>query len=138
MEASSGTFPLSQPTRRRLGQLGDEFLAEILGAETRRHPDNLEALVDLAMILTQLGRYREGLEADRKLVELCPLDPTVRYNLACSLALLERVDESFEALEAALELGYADGEYLAQDEDLASLRQDPRFSELCRRLKRTT
>jgi Flp pilus assembly protein TadD len=121
----------------RLEHLGREFLAEFLSRATARHPDNVEALAELATTLTALGRLEEGLATDRRLVELRPKNPTVHYNLACSLALLSRRDPALEALERAIQLGFDDQELLRSDEDLASLRADPRFVALVQRLGET-
>jgi tetratricopeptide (TPR) repeat protein len=128
------TFPLVQGTRARLEHAGREFLADILARETLRHPENAAALAELAHVLTRLGRLEEGLRADQALLRLVPDDPTVHYNLACSLALLERPDQALDALERAIDLGYDDPEHLLADEDLAGLRAERRFRELLRRL----
>jgi tetratricopeptide (TPR) repeat protein len=122
--------------RERLETLGQEFLAEILARETERHPENLGALTDLAHVLTHLGRLEEGLSVDLRLVRLAPEDPTVHYNLACSLALLGRKAEALDALESAAQHGYDDVEHLLADDDLFDLRSEPRFAALARRLAR--
>jgi len=132
---SPAPFPLTASVRDRLGRLGQEFLAEVYDLETTRHPENLEALSELAHVLTRLGRLAEGLEIDRRLAELAPHNPTIRYNLACSLALLGRADEALDALSASIDLGYDDPEHLAADEDLGSLREHERFQELLSRLQ---
>jgi hypothetical protein len=54
----------------------------------------------------------------------------VRYNLACSLALVGRIDESFDELARAISNGYDDADHLEADEDLAALRGDPRYAAL--------
>ena len=102
-----------------------------------RDPDNVEALLALGEALTRKGDYARGLEVDQRLSRLRPSDPVVRYNLACSLALLQRPDEAFEALGQSVELGYRDLQHLDADPDLASLRQDPRFAALRDRVLRT-
>jgi hypothetical protein len=51
----------------------------------------------------------------------------VWYNLACSLSLLKRIDESLQALQQAITLGYDDFEFLAKDPDLDTLRRSPEF-----------
>lgn len=127
-------FPLTPTTRERLERIGSEFLVEILRTATERDPRNLEALAELGHVLTRLGRFEEGLAADERLIALVPANATVHYNHACSLALLERQDEAFAALERALALGYDDAEHLREDEDLASLRGDPRFAAILARL----
>lgn len=113
-----------------MDRLGLEFLAEVYGVEARERPQNASALICLGMVLTQLGRYAEGLAVDRKLVELQPDDSNARYNLACSLALVGECALALAALEEAVRLGYDDGEHLANDLDLASLHGEPKFKEL--------
>lgn len=111
-------------------RLGEEFLASIYGIATDRHPDNVEVLVELGHVYTRLGRYEEGLAVDHKLVAFAPEDPTVRYNLACSEALVGQRDAALDTLEIALELGYKDFAFMREDEDLLSLQSEPRFIEL--------
>lgn len=130
-----GPIDLPAELEDRLDQLGQEFLVEFLGRALSRRPDNLPVLSELATLLTRLGRLEEGLAADQRLVQLAPGDPTVHYNLACSLALLARTDAALAALEQAVSLGYRDWEHLLGDEDLARLRPDPRFQELAARLR---
>jgi thioredoxin-like negative regulator of GroEL len=78
----------------------------------------------------------DGLAADRRLVDLLPKDPRVRYNLACSCALVGRVDEALDALAQACELGFDDLTLLQRDRDLDRLRADPRYQEIERELVR--
>ena len=115
-------------------RVGEEFLAAIYSAATDRQPHNVEALAELGHVYTRLGRYQDGLEVDHKLVEFEPLDPNVRYNLACSQALVGLHDEACSSLETAFELGYDDGTHLIEDDDLSSLRGLPRFEALLRRM----
>jgi hypothetical protein len=95
-------------------------------------------IAELAQAHTRLGDFESGLALDRHLTRILPDDPTVRYNLACSLALTERTLESLETLQQSVDLGYDDASYLLQDEDLLSLRKLPRFQELVRRLELAT
>jgi len=128
-------FPVTAPLREQLELAGSEFLVDFFGREVERHPDNLHAWFELGHLFTRLGRFEEGLKVDRKLTRLVPTDPTVYYNLACSLALLSRNDEALGALERSIELGYDDADYLLNDEDLVTLRQDPQFAQLVARIK---
>lgn len=120
--------------RQRIERAGAEFLAGFFETELQQKPGNLAALVELGHLYTRLGRIREGLQVDRELARRRPEDPTVRYNLACSLALNGEVEAAFLELEHALRCGYDDALHLAQDEDLSALRGDPRFEALLRRL----
>lgn len=127
---------LDAATAARLDHLGNEFLADFLGRARPHHPDDLEVLSELATLLTRLGRHAEGLALDERLASLAPLDPTVRYNLACSLALCGRIETALDMLERAVELGYADLEHLLDDDDLAALRPEERFRTLVERLRK--
>lgn len=118
-----------------LDHIGLEFLAEVLEIEVRRHPQNDSAWSDLGHLLTRLGRHERALEVDREIVKRMPQDETAHYNLACSLALVGCLDAALEALERARELGYADADHAAQDEDLSALRGDERFTAFVARLR---
>jgi tetratricopeptide (TPR) repeat protein len=113
-----------------LDALGLEFLSGFLEVELSRHPENLGALVELGHVYTRARQYEKGLAVDREIVRRCPEDPTARYNLACSLALTGEPEVAVTELERAIELGYDDAEHLLADEDLASLRERPRFRAL--------
>lgn len=131
----SGPLTLPPELGERLERLGLEFQAEFLARACARRPGNFEALSDLASILTRLGRVEEGLQADEQLVRLAPEEPIVHYNLACSLALLGRVDPALDALERAVALGYTDLAHLEEDPDLERARSSPRFAALLRQLR---
>jgi len=106
-----------------------------ISEEILRHaPQDTEALRFLAHAYFAVGRPEEGLAADRRLLELIPGDPRVRYNLACSCALLGRADEALTRLREACELGFDDLNLLRRDRDLDAIRQDPRFQEIERHL----
>ena len=93
----------------------------------RRDADWLEALKLLGDDYTRRGRIEEGLRIDERLVRMCPQDPLVHYNLACSCSLTERYDQAFAALDCAVKLGYRDFTWLGQDPDMANLRRHPLF-----------
>jgi len=124
------TWLLSPPLEREYGRLGDEFLASFLDQEVTRRPRSFEALELLGEVLTRLGRHTEGLAVDRRLVTLAPEDATVRYNLACSLALTQDTEAALQALTEAIGLGFENVDLLRTDDDLASLREDPRYVRL--------
>ncbi len=97
-------------------------------------PLDTEALRFLAHAYFAVGRPEEGLATDRRLTDLLPKDPRVRYNLACSCALLGQRDEALDRLREACELGFDDLQLLRRDRDLDAVREDPRFREIERRL----
>jgi Flp pilus assembly protein TadD len=134
---SEALLPLSRELSQSIDRMGLEFLAGTYEAELARHPENLLALEELGTVYTRLGRIAEGLAVDRRLVGHAPEDPSVRYNLACSLALSGRPDEALAELERSVELGYDDPKQLETDDDLASLRTHARFQALLARLRAT-
>jgi beta-lactamase regulating signal transducer with metallopeptidase domain/Flp pilus assembly protein TadD len=75
-------------------------------------------------------RYLEAAEAYRKAVDRGYREDTAAYNAACSYALAGRKDDAFTWLNKSMELGFDLSSYLGKDDDLDSLRRDPRFAEL--------
>ena len=124
--------PALEPATLRAGleRAGLEFLKDYMATALRHHPGDLDLMAELAHVHTRLGEVQAGLELDRCLARLLPDCPTVHYNLACSLALCGDPHGALDALETAARLGYADGDHLAADEDLRSLRAQPRFRAL--------
>ncbi len=125
---------LDSATSRSLDRLGNEFLVATLRIEADRR-DNIPALFELGAVLTKLRRYEEGLEIDQRLVLLEPSEPILRYNLACSLSLLERTEEALDELTRAIELGYRDVKHMLRDRDLKPLRTHARFGALVKKLQ---
>jgi mannose-6-phosphate isomerase-like protein (cupin superfamily) len=86
----------------------------------------------LADAYRQSGRLEEGRAVVEQLIAAKPDHWPVHYNAACFEALSGNADAAFEHLHRTKELD-AEGrsaEYLREDSDLDSLRDDPRFQEL--------
>jgi Flp pilus assembly protein TadD len=113
---------------------GMRFQIAILEEALREDPEDTESLRFLAHAYTGVGRLEDGLAADRRLVEILPADPRVRYNLACSCALTSRIDEALQVLSEACALGFDDLALLRRDPDLDGVRGDPRYEQIERRL----
>ena len=96
----------------------------------RRMPRDIRTVGALAHLYTKVGRIDDGLKMDRKLVRLLPEDPTVHYNLACSLALKGRFRDATKALRIAFAHGYKDFEWMRKDSDLSELQSYPAYCEL--------
>jgi len=109
-----------------------DFELDFYAGVLRRYSAFVDALRAHGNNLTSKGRYAEGLDVDQQLIALRPNDPLGYYNLACSLALLKRPDQALKTLRRAVELGYRDFRYMRDDDDLESIRQDPRFRQLLR------
>ncbi len=124
-----GGAPASnQPSRLEPSQFDFElaFFTGIL----KKNPDYVDVLRVVGSLLTLKGLASEGLKVDRRLTKLRPTDALAHYNLACSYARLNRANQSVKALRRAVELGYRDFRYIAEDADLDPIREDPRFQDL--------
>jgi tetratricopeptide (TPR) repeat protein len=72
-------------------------------------------------------QYEPAIAAAKKALE-CGLNrPGMSYNIACAYALLGKSDEAIDWLKKAFEARFAEQETIEKDEDLESLRKDPRF-----------
>ncbi|MGH7645869.1 MAG: protein kinase domain-containing protein [Gemmatimonadales bacterium] len=98
------------------------------------NPDDARALYLGASALCVVGQRERSLEWVKRALAIDPEDSGVLYNVACNYALLQLPDEAFACLEKAIENGFGHREWLEQDTDLASLRKDPRFEALLRKL----
>lgn len=107
---------------------------EFLEAVRSRLPAHAGVVETLGCLYTEMGRYQDGLRADREMVRMEPHSPTAWYNLACSLALTDQADAAFAALEKAIALGYDDVEWMQEDDDFEPIRKDPRFARLLAQL----
>jgi hypothetical protein len=113
-----------------------EFELDFFRGVLERCPDYVDVLRLMSKLLTLKGRYAEGLQIDRRLVQLCSDDPLAHYNLACRYACLKRRDQCLKMLRRAVELGYRDFRYMREDRDLESVRHDPRFRQLLNEYER--
>ncbi|MDE1888724.1 MAG: tetratricopeptide repeat protein [Planctomycetota bacterium] len=114
---------------------GAEFTIWFFENIIEKNPNYVDCLMYLGNVYTANGMYEKGLMVDQKLSLLRPKDPMVHYNLACSYALLKKIDAAFDALEKAIALGYKDVYHLEMDKDLTYLRKDIRYKKLIRKIK---
>jgi hypothetical protein len=130
-EGPESTSINNPPTRLSEPNQAD-FELEFFTGILEHKPDYIDVLRIVANLLTLKGRFAEGLQIDKRLVQLRPHDPLAHYNLACRYALLKRPEQSLKNLRRAVELGYRDFRYMREDHDLDPIRHDPRFRQLLR------
>lgn len=130
-------LPMRQhrPSRTKAARESLEFEIRFFQGICQRDPDFIEALQILGDAYTKTGQWEKGLQIDQRLAKLCPGNPLVFYNLACSYSLLGKLDEAFAALQRAIALGYDDVRWLSRDPDLENLRNDARFAAIRRQLQ---
>lgn len=121
-------IPAQKDSRGNLRDLDIEI--GFLEGVVRRDRHYVDALRLLGDDYTRRGRVTEGLKVDRRLARLCPADPLIQYNLACSLSLVGRGRDSVKALKQAFSLGYRDIKWLRRDPDLKEARKHPAFVEI--------
>jgi tetratricopeptide (TPR) repeat protein len=114
------------------GQTQLDFELDFFGGILNRHEGYVDILRAHGNNLTLKGRFADGLDIDKKLIQLRPNDALAHYNLACSYALLKKPDHALRTLRRAVELGYRDFRYMREDRDLEAVRHDPRFRQLLR------
>ena len=131
---SEGPEPAAagEPPARAADQNQLDFELDFFSGVLGRNPDYVDVLRIMGNLLTLKGRFAEGLQVDKRLVQLRPGDALAHYNLACSYALLRRSDLCIKILRRAVELGYRDFRYMREDHDLDAIRHDPRFRQLLR------
>jgi len=101
----------------------------------RRDPHYVDALQVLGDNYTRRGRFVDGLKVDEQLATLMPKDALVHYNLACSFALTDQPDRAVASLHRALDLGYADFNWLRRDPDLRGIRRHPLYRSIRDRIR---
>lgn len=94
------------------------------------YPDFVDVLIPLGEAYTRRGLHDKGLEVDLRLTQLRGEDAVVWYNLACSYSLLQKVEDSAQALHRAIELGYTDFDHLRKDPDLLNLKRSPAYRQV--------
>lgn len=94
------------------------------------NPDDARAVTMGAVSLGRLGETAKALEWGDRALQLAPEDSGIRYNVACILALEGEKDRAIECLEEAFRGGFSNQDWVDNDPDLDSLRDDPRFKAL--------
>ena len=123
---------LNRPRKRMTRQQARDLDLEILFLEglARRAPSYIEALQILGDDYTRRGLFPEGLKIDQRLSRLRPDDAIVHYNLACSYSLTDQIESAFQALHAAISLGYRDFKAMDNDPDLNNVRQHAEYKKI--------
>jgi tetratricopeptide (TPR) repeat protein len=123
---------INRPRKRLTHQELKNLDLEILFCEgiVRRDPAYIEALQILGDDYTRRGLYPEGLKIDQRLSRLRPDDAVVHYNLACSYSLIGQIESAFQALHAAISLGYRDFKAMDNDPDLNNVRQHAEYKRI--------
>jgi len=126
--------PLRALGRRAEGEAALRRGLEVVEQHLELNPDDARALYLGAGGMVQLGERERGLEWTKRAYAIDPEDSGVLYNVACSYALLGQTDDAIACLDKAIQNGFGHKEWLERDSDLDSLRGDPRFPTILKRL----
>jgi len=122
-----------------VGRAGDGLAVRRRGVKAaeehiKLNPDDARALYIGANGLVSLGQIEEGLKWARLARELQPNEPMALYNLACVYSLAGQSDEAIDCLATCIEHGFSYRDWVEHDSNLDAIRDDPRFTELMKRL----
>jgi beta-lactamase regulating signal transducer with metallopeptidase domain/Flp pilus assembly protein TadD len=121
---------IQQKIQTRLqNQIQHGIQYQFAGNDDRDDNDG-EAWYDRATEYYQKGRYDKAARAYENAARFGHNRATAYYNAGCSYALSNQPGEAITALESALDEGFEDLDMYSSDEDLNSLRDDPRFKKL--------
>jgi len=134
----------------RLGRYveADTLYRQVLDGFGRVHGDDsvqaLACTMALALNTARLGNVEEAQTLQREAIAgyrrtlgaRHPQTATALYNVACFEALRGRRAEALDMLQQAVDAGFRDADWIAQDADLESLHGDPAFEALVERARR--
>ncbi|HEX4439640.1 MAG TPA: M56 family metallopeptidase [Thermoanaerobaculia bacterium] len=96
-------------------------------ASNRKHSGN--DWYGRGMDLHNDENYEAAIEAFKKSIEDGYREDAASYNIACGYARLGNSDAAFEWLKKAMDAGFDVASYLGRDDDLDSLKSDPRWAQ---------
>ncbi len=133
-EAYDAWYLLGMCTRR-MGETAKARSADLECIEAvkkrlRSHPDDTRAWTMGASVLAELGEPERAAEWVARALAVDRDEPIIAYNAACVYAALGRRDDAFACLEAPVGQGLLHLDWVANDPDLDSLRDSPRFEAL--------
>ncbi len=95
------------------------------------HPSNSDQIYNSASKFFAQGNYKDALELFLKARDQQENPhPYYAYYAACCYAKLKDVEEAFTYLKLSITDGWNEFEHMIQDDDLETIKNDPRFQEL--------
>jgi adenylate cyclase len=107
---------------------------KVADAHLQLNPDDARAWYFSAGMLMRLGQRDQALERARRASTIDPEDSAVLYNVGCVYALAGSGEEALDHLDKAIQNGFGHRDWLENDSDLDSIRDQPRFQALLRKL----
>lgn len=98
----------------------------------RDNPNNGRGWFNLGYALHYSREHSRAIQAFEQSIQFGYRKPTSLYNIACGHAMMGNRDAAFEWLEKSVDAGFDIEGYINGDDDLDSLRSDPRFKRFSR------
>jgi tetratricopeptide (TPR) repeat protein len=123
-----------------LRMLGNDHSQELregiarAGKQLQLNPLDRRALSLTPSYLFEAGEKQEALEWINKALDLYPDDPGVLINAVCMFAVSGDKLRALALLEKVFEKGYGKKDWIEHDPDYDSLRDEPQFKELLKKL----
>jgi serine/threonine protein kinase/Flp pilus assembly protein TadD len=105
-------------------------LCKIFPEYLLKHPNDARARTYYAKVLALLGKLDEAKNEEAKAIKLNPDDPLMLYNAACFYSLIGEKTHAINFLKEAINLGFANYDWIKIDSDLNSIRNEPGFIQL--------
>jgi adenylate cyclase len=107
---------------------------KLADAHLELNPDDARAWYLSSAALMRLGQREQAMERARRASTIDPEDTAVLYNVGCVYALAGSADEALDHLDRAIQNGFGQREWVENDSDWDSIRGEPRFQALLRKL----
>lgn len=98
------------------------------------YPEDVRALYLGSAALAQIGDRQRGLEWAARALAIDSEESTILYNVACTYSNLGEKEQALDCLEKAVHNGFGHKEWIENDPDFTSLRDQPRFQTLLKHL----
>ncbi|NNF02793.1 MAG: hypothetical protein HKN22_08915 [Bacteroidia bacterium] len=95
-----------------------------------RFPDDARAHIYYALNLQCVDRLEEAKNKMQRAMELSPHEAIVMYNAACFYSMIGDKETAIQSLQQAVENGYEDFGYIAQDYDFKNIREEEGFKKI--------
>ena len=131
VEAPAGSLLLVEPTAKRKATANEDGTSVlVIGGTPGEAYDPAPEEAGEAFAAYNKGDYETALAKQLVVVEKRPNDAVAVFNAACFEARAGQTDAAIEHLQRAVELNERIKDLIRTDEDLDSIREDPRFEVL--------
>lgn len=131
VEAPPGSLLLVEPTAKRKATAKEDGTSVlVVGGKPGEAYEPAPEEAGEAFAAYNKGDYETALAKQLVVVEKRPKDAVAVFNAACFEARAGQADAAIGHLQRAVELNERIKDLIRSDEDLDSIREDPRFAEL--------